>query len=148
MTTQPNPNSNFTGRCSCAAITYTLAANPTRTYLCHCRDCKQGSGSSFSWQGWFPSSALTIQDPLSVISTFGDASKGEGTRQFCGRCGSPLFATVPDSVEALRGVVIVTVGSIDGSEESELLAPKHEGWCRRREAWMGEAKGAQQNDEW
>ncbi|KPI41689.1 uncharacterized protein AB675_9065 [Cyphellophora attinorum] len=155
------PSPLFTGRCFCALTTFAVTALPTRSYICHCTDCRQFSGSSFHHMAVFPASSVTIttlqSSPklfpaiagLSIgssITAFGEP--GHGTRQFCTKCGSSLFMTVPDSIEEMRGSVIIGVGSIDGSESDERLRPRYEGFCKRREAWMREVEGAVESEEW
>ena len=137
---------HFEGRCFCNKLTYTINTLPTRAYLCHCQDCRRSSGSSYAHQAWFLKSSLQINDNSSKLVTFG--SDADGSRQFCGHCGTLLFSTVPDHVESLREIVIVCVGTINGSEEMETLKPIAEGWCKRREIWLGKIDGAEQVDEW
>ena len=148
------PENPLTGRCFCGSITYTLSAPPAPplwSYLCHCLDCRRFSGTSFAHNATFDDSALKIRtsaaDSLDqVLSTFGEEKTG--TRQFCRKCGSPLFLRTGEKIENMIGKVIVAVGTIEGSEKDERLKPGAEGWCKRREAWMGKAEGATESDEW
>lgn len=141
------PSAAFTGRCSCGAVSYRITQErPGRSYLCHCTDCRQSSGSSFAHNAVFESESLVIANSEGCLSMFG--SEKDGSKRFCGRCGSPLFLTVPERNVDMKGQVIVCVGTMDGSETSEALKPVAEGWCRRREKWMGKAEGAQEFEEW
>ena len=55
---------------------------------------------------------------------------------------------VPERIESMRGIVIVPVGAIVGSEADSRLKPGSEGFVKRREAWMGGMEGCVQNEEW
>lgn len=85
-------------------------------------------------------------DPEGCLTTFGDET--DGSRRFCGRCGTQMFLTVPERIESMKGTVIVCVGTVVGSQESDVLKPTHEGWCRRREKWLGKAEGTEEFEEW
>ena len=37
-----------TGQCLCGEIKYELAAAPTMTGVCHCKNCQRQAGSAFS----------------------------------------------------------------------------------------------------
>jgi hypothetical protein len=137
----------FTGRCFCGAITYHVTQDhPLRSYICHCIDCRQSSGSSFAHNALFNDEALAIADPDARLATFGNIQ--EGTKRFCSRCGTPLFLTTPATNTDMQGKVIVCVGTIDGSEKNKLLRPSAEGWCKRRETWMAKAEGSEEFDQW
>lgn len=60
----------------------------------------------------------------------------EGSAHFCSKCGSKLLLYVPEKIEFMKGLVIVPVGAIDGSEEDARLKPRKEFFCKRREGWM------------
>ena len=77
-----------------------------------------------------------------------EVTEEEGNAVFCGKCGSHMMYHVPLKVEGMNGLVIVPVGVIDGSEGDERLRPGAEGWCRRREAWMGKMEGTVESEEW
>lgn len=138
---------HYTGRCFCAAITYTItAATPQRAYLCHCTDCRHSIGSSYAHSAMFDTDSVIINDPDKQMSTYGNIE--EGSKRFCGRCGSPLFLTPPLKMESMRGKVLVCVGTVDGGETREELRPVAEGFCKRREGWLKEVEGAEEFDEW
>ena len=141
----------LTGRCFCGAITYSLASPPLWSYLCHCLDCRRFSGTSFAYNATLDNAALKILTPRPesidhVLSTFGD--KANGMRQFCSKCGSPLFMTTGEKIESMEDKVIIAVGTIDGSEKDERLKPVAEGWCKRRETWLCKAEGTEESEEW
>ena len=141
----------FTGHCFCNAIEYTLSSPPLKVYICHCLDCRYFSGTSFACNALFISIALKILKPQKdevneALNIFGD--KKAGYRQFCAKCGSPLFMTTGENVDGMHGKLIVTVGTIVGTEKDQRLKPTAEGWCKWREGWLQPAKGANESEEW
>ena len=43
-----------TGSCLCGQVTLTVRGAPLRVGICHCTDCRQDSGSAFSFYGIWP----------------------------------------------------------------------------------------------
>mgnify|MGYP003299518019 FL=1 len=37
----------YTGKCQCGAVNYTLLSSPKTTHACHCFDCQKRTGSAF-----------------------------------------------------------------------------------------------------
>lgn len=151
----------FTGACFCKALNFTLSSLPSKSYLCHCLDCRRITGTSFAHNMLFPFSSLNITtsatredqktlstkpDVDSVLSTFGDVKSGR--IQFCKICGSRLFLFPPGGAGEKVDFVVVTAGSIDGSHEDERLKPTDEGFCKRREAWMPDMRETKVLQEW
>lgn len=146
-----SPSNPLTGRCFCAAVRYTLPHPPIESHLCHCHDCRFSSGSSFAHNAIFPSDGLVITTkgnvPIdSVLTSFGDEETG--MKQFCKICGSPLFLLCGKGAQGMEGKMLVTVGSVEGSERSEELRPRNEGFVMRREGWMKSVEGAKEFERW
>jgi hypothetical protein len=101
--------SNFGGGCACGAVRYECASAPVAMVNCHCRDCQRAGGAAYSptvvvRRGTF---SLTNEKPkyYGRTSESGHAAR----RAFCGRCGSPLFA----SSSARPDFVGIRAGSLD-----------------------------------
>ena len=81
----------ITGRCRCGEIVYEFTSEPTRKYLCYCRDCQYFTGTDkiFVVSGPRKTFNLSHGRPLSydVVADSGATI----TRAFCGSCGSSLF---------------------------------------------------------
>ena len=142
--TADNP---LAGHCFCNAIEYTISAPPLNVYICHCLDCRRFSGTAFCHNALFDEAALKILQPPKdeldqALTMFGD--KENGYRQFCAKCGSPLFMTAG----GMPGKIIVAVGTVDGSEKDERFKPAAQGWCKRRDGWLGPVEGGSEFDEW
>lgn len=116
------------GSCRCENVTFSVRGEPTRIGICHCTDCRQESGSAFTYFGIWP-----IKDFLSD----GEIREHDG-RSFCPLCGSRLFAT--DGKEAE-----IKLGCLNDAPTD--LVPTYELWVKRRETWLGEIAGADQFDE-
>jgi hypothetical protein len=88
-----------------------------RVGLCHCTDCRQTSGSAFTFFAIWPRSAFRS---TAHVATF----KG---RSFCPRCGSRVFSLTLDEAE-------IMIGSLDDAPSG--LVPTYELWIPRREEWL------------
>ena len=79
----------LTGQCLCGEVSYTLADNFKNFYQCHCKQCRQLTGSAFA------SNILT--DPNNIewlsgqnnIATFQHPTR-DFSSSFCRICGSAL----------------------------------------------------------
>ena len=106
-----------TGGCLCGAVRYEVRGEPFKSGLCHCRDCKKVTGSSFlAYADWHPE----------AFSHTGDIATYDG-RSFCPKCGSRLFSRSETQVE-------IYLGTLD--ETPSDVAPLVEGWIIRREHWL------------
>ena len=120
--------SPFRGGCMCGAIRYECTEAPRRMLNCHCRDCQVGSGSGYS--------ATVIMAASAVRLTKGQTKRYEKTaesgniarRDFCGICGTPLFA----SSSANTGYVGVKAASLD---DPGWFKPEADVWVARAHAW-------------
>jgi hypothetical protein len=72
----------LTGSCKCGDVRFAVRGSPSRIGICHCTDCRQESGSAFTFFGVWPAANF---------ETKGETSEYDG-RQFCPRCGSRLFS--------------------------------------------------------
>jgi hypothetical protein len=117
-----------TGRCLCGAVNYQVEGEPLRAGLCHCRNCKRESGSSFTSYGVWPRAAF---------SSSGNVATHAG-QSFCPACGSPLFGLSDGEAE-------IKLGSLDGAPTD--IEPTYELWVKRRESWLQPLPHAEQFDE-
>jgi hypothetical protein len=94
---------------------------------CHCRDCQYASGGDGS------TALIVSADDLSIEGTAASfaASADSGNtviRQFCGTCGSPLFAKSPVS-PALLAIKAATL------DDPSWLAPAAHIWMDSAPPW-------------
>lgn len=117
-----------TGSCKCGNVRVALRGGPVRVGICHCTDCRQESGSAFTFFAVWPANEFECEGTTSEL-------KG---RQFCPNCGSRLFSANEDEAE-------IKLGSL--TEAPTPLVPTYELWVKRRERWLGAIDGADQYDE-
>jgi hypothetical protein len=111
------PDAVRTGGCLCGAVRYQVQGNPFKSGVCHCRDCKKVTGSSFlAYADWTPD----------AFSYTGQVQTYDG-RSFCPTCGARVFSIAEHQVE-------IYLGSLD--EAPSELTPEVEGWCIRRDYWL------------
>jgi hypothetical protein len=106
----------FTGGCLCGDVRIVAEGRPYRVGLCHCLDCRKHHGALFYAAAMFPEEAVTIEGE----------THNWGSRHFCPRCGSSVFARAPGEIE-------VHLGVLDAPDQ---LVPTYESWIIRREAWL------------
>ena len=116
------------GGCRCGAVRFSVAGQPKRIGICHCTDCRQESGSAFTYYAVWPASAF---------ETSGSTEVHLG-RRFCPTCGSSVFAAELDEVEIKLGAVMPAPTN---------LKPTYELWIKRREPWLRPIEGADQYQE-
>lgn len=116
------------GSCNCGKVRYEVRGEPKRIGICHCTDCRQESGSAFTYFAVWTSSAF---------STTGETVVHLG-RRFCPTCGSRMFSYDDNEAE-------VKLGSLEQAPTG--LRPTYELWVKRRESWLRPIDGAEQFQE-
>jgi len=126
--------SEIQGGCRCGAVRYTLALEALPlTYACHCRDCQTWSGSAFSQQAFMPEAVLKVSGPL-VVYELTNPSGRISTQRMCGVCHTRVY----NSNSARPGVVVVRAGTLDRSDELEVVAHL---WVKRKQPWLNLPEG-------
>ena len=116
------------GGCLCGKIRYSADAEPVFTAVCHCHNCQKESGSAFAIVIGIPEAALSVQGDLKTYRDKGDSGKAM-LRRFCPNCGS----TVMDEAEAMPGVVMVQVGTLD---DPSWVKPASQIYCDSAQPWV------------
>lgn len=116
------------GGCLCGNVRYRADAEPAFVGVCHCRNCQKATGSAFGIVVGVPQTALSVQGNLATFQDKGDSGKAM-YRRFCPVCGS----TVMDEAEALPGVVMVQVGTLD---DPGWVKPSMEIYCDSAQPWV------------
>ena len=99
----------ITGGCLCGAIRYEIDGKPFRTANCHCDDCRKSTGSAFATNLFFKEVQITILQGIPKKFKHLADSKGTMIKEFCGNCGSQIFGSGSNRLEAKY----IKVGSID-----------------------------------
>lgn len=116
------------GACRCGQVSLSVRGEPIRVGICHCTDCRQESGSAFTYFAVWPATHFEYD---------GETTEYAG-RRFCPICGSRLFSANEDEAEIKLGIL---------TEAPTDLNPTYELWVKRREHWLRPLEGAEQHDE-
>ena len=92
----------LTGGCLCGACRYELSAAPYFAYVCHCTDCQTQSGSAFNMSMPAPRAALKITKGAPAVFLRPMPGGRISEVNFCGACGSRLFALSNPEVAVVR----------------------------------------------
>jgi hypothetical protein len=95
-----------TGGCRCGTVRYECTADFIATTLCYCRDCQRSSGSAVGCFVLIPPEGMLRRSGSTTCYTVQNDSGRTITREFCGECGSPLFAWT-------KNIFAVTAASFD-----------------------------------
>lgn len=97
-----------TGGCHCGAVRWSAEGEPEHHALCHCADCRRWSGAPVAgWIAW-PAEKVTVTGAPMVYR-----SSQQGSREFCGACGTGLFYRNP---QFLPGIIDIQSGTMDDPE--------------------------------
>lgn len=118
----------ITGQCLCGDISYSVDAEIAMTGVCHCKNCQRQAGSAFSIIVSVPKAAISV---TGAIKQFEDiaASGNSVFRQFCPRCGSPLFSQIPSQPD----MTFIKAGTMD---DTSILKPDIHFWCDSAQDWV------------
>jgi hypothetical protein len=131
----PNP---LTGRCLCGSVSYSVAAEPLASAVCHCADCQRQTSSPFSAVVVVPRTAFQVQGAtLSSFNTVGGDHGQDTERFFCSACGSPIYSLSPAGPD----FAYVKAGSLD---DSSWLEPSIEVWTASAQPWAPRLEQAMQ----
>ena len=119
---------SFAGSCLCGRVSFTVRGLPKRIGICHCTDCRQESGSAFTFYGIWAADRFDCS---------GETAQFQG-RSFCPHCGSRLFSLDEREAEIKLGLL---------AEAPTPLKPGYELWVKRRERWLRPVEGAEQYEE-
>lgn len=118
----------LTGSCLCGKVRISVRGAPDRVGICHCTDCRQESGSAFTFFGIWPAGQFEHT---------GETASFSG-RCFCPHCGARVFSLDAREAEVKLGIL---------SAAPTPLSPTYELWIKRREPWLRPIDGAEQYEE-
>ncbi len=118
----------LSGKCHCGHVQISVRGEPLRIGICHCIDCRQESGSAFTFYAVWSAKHFERQ---------GETAEFHG-QHFCPHCGSRLFSVDDREAEIKLGIL---------SEAPTHFVPSYELWIKRREPWLQPIKGAEQYEE-
>jgi hypothetical protein len=116
------------GGCFCGSLRYVLLSKPEDVYYCHCRDCQILSGSAFHVLGIMKRGSIMILSGGLTRYAHSTDSGSEMTREFCPKCGTPLFLKSTRFPE----IEMFTASSL---EEPDGVQPSFEIWFTSKISW-------------
>jgi len=115
----------YEGGCLCGDVRYRVQGPPISAPYCHCSMCRRAAGAPVVAWGTFATKGFTFTRGKPARY----ASSPLATRQFCGRCGSPLIFQYNDRPDELD----VTLATLDAPER---LAPDAHLYEADRIPWL------------
>jgi hypothetical protein len=117
----------ITGGCLCGEIRYECQGEPVVSFICHCTDCQQFTGSVFAAALFFPRGSLSMLSgaPTKFAVTAESGKKVE--REFCNKCGASLF----EVLQNLPDLISVAAGSLD---DKAVFKPARHFWTKSQVA--------------
>jgi hypothetical protein len=97
------------GQCLCGGVRFEISGKIGPVVYCHCSMYRRATGSAFATGASVESAAFRIVEGASLISEY-QSSPGY-FRNFCSRCGSPLYGRSEEFPSMRR----VRLGTIDGN---------------------------------
>jgi hypothetical protein len=117
----------ITGGCLCGEIRYECQGEPVSSFICHCTDCQQFTGSVFAAVLIFRKEFFRILSgtPTNFAVTAESGKKVE--REFCSKCGASLF----EVLEKRPDFIAVAAGSLD---DKGVFKPARHVWTKSQVA--------------
>jgi hypothetical protein len=116
------------GRCLCGFVRYEYIGEIGNAIYCHCDDCRRTTGSPYTLGVQVQATELNIiTGQVKGYTTIGESGKNI-TREFCPKCGSPLFT----KGEKWPDYIYLKAGCID---EPELVKPGCQIWTKCSVPW-------------
>jgi hypothetical protein len=114
------------GGCRCGTIRYRIKREQLpRVYACHCHTCQTWSGSAFSMQTFLPEAEFEIIKGEPEVFEITNPSGAISRQRGCRTC----FTRIYNSNSARPGIVVVRMGTVDRSDELDLVAHI---WVKRK----------------
>ena len=127
------------GSCLCGAIRYEIDTELGEFGYCHCRECQKASGTAHAANAPVDRAHFKMVSGGDVLKEF-ESSPGK-FRCFCGRCGSPIYAYLTATPNALR----IRLGSLDTKFSRTVRAHT---WVSERASWAPIADSVPQFERW
>lgn len=122
------------GHCNCGGVRVTLPILPPQSLLCYCDNCRR-SGGTCSVNFSIAKEHVSVTDPGRLLRTSVDNNIFSGNsvhRQFCGRCGSPVYSVrLVDPLQYL----------VKASMFDHIPPPDDEAFASKKMSWLKTTKG-------
>ena len=117
----------YTGKCQCGAVNYSLLSSPKTTHACHCFDCQKRTGSAFGISMVVAEDDLVLNGELKSFERIAD-SGFKLTQFFCPNCGNPIYGLN----ERRPNIVVLFPGTLNDTSWFEM---ERVIWKSRAQAW-------------
>jgi hypothetical protein len=124
---------HITGSCLCGSVKYEINGDPVFAGLCHCKDCQKYTGTGHAAPIGFLENMVTVTGDTTSFAKTAD-SGGTITRNFCPKCGSPVYNTLSHA----PGVMVFAAGTFDDLNQYE---PQISVYASRAAKWDQPAEG-------
>lgn len=128
------------GECHCGAIAYEAVVDEDAVSVCHCTDCQVLTGTAYRVSAPARRADFRLLRGEPTIYVKKADSGANRVQAFCGRCGSPLYATDADDGTALLGL---RVGAL---RQRDALRPVRQIWCSSALDWTGDLSGLERRE--
>lgn len=85
--------SQYTARCFCGAVEFTVTGEPAAMGYCHCSSCRHWSGGPVNAFSLWAPEAIRVTKGEHLIGTYNKTPVSY--RKWCTQCGGHLFADHP-----------------------------------------------------
>jgi hypothetical protein len=118
-------SSPVSGSCFCGAVRFEVDMPTLFCGHCHCSMCRRSNGAAFVT--WFavPIEQLRLVQAEALVR---HRSSDQGTRSFCGRCGSQLFCENGRHPERIDITLASMAGPIDRPPQAHLYYDSRAHW--------------------
>lgn len=128
MEKRPRPIVDITAECACGAVSVRLSGKVLAMFMCSCEDCQKASGAGHSAVALATPSTVTVTGETKSFARPAD-SGATFTRNFCPRCGTPLYGKSSRAPDAVMLPVGLFAGANDWYVPSQLIfARSHADW--------------------
>ncbi|MEQ8665518.1 MAG: GFA family protein [Rhodospirillales bacterium] len=124
----------ITGGCHCERITYEAEIDPGTAFLCHCDDCQIMSGTAYRTVVRIPESDFVLKSGTLKVYVKTSESGRRRAMNFCGDCGTHIYATSVGDGEKAFGL---RLGTVDQRRD---LRPSSQWWHRSALDWVGDVE--------
>ena len=141
--TNLNMMKKITGGCHCRNIVYEAQADLNKTLICHCTDCQIMSGSAFRTIVFVPEHQFTHlgEKPKQYIKIADSGNKR--AMNFCGICGSHIYACDLDDTSDSQRVFGIRLGTCD---QRKSIKPYEQYYCKSKLPWVDDINSIQITD--
>ncbi len=127
----------FSGRCLCGKIHYSVDGEVRNIAACHCKSCQIESGSAFAILVVVDKASFKIEgDSIKTFTRPGGSGKPK-TMSFCGDCGT----TILHESTLAPGMAFIRAGTLD---DASWVTPKVHIWTEEKQPWVVIPEGVPQ----